>query len=142
MPCGGIYPLSEAKGTITEKLSPIQGGCWVCGMGGAHHFCDEWDTYIHARCVPIFLLGREGQCVIHHEHTIELNFELEKPGANITNETICKHADGTWYWINETFSEEFGPYPTKESCEFDLKRYAEWLNKPKEETNATSVTER
>jgi hypothetical protein len=60
-------------------IGPCKGGCWVCGRGGRKHFCHEWDTYIHARCVPQFLLSEEGQCVIEHGHEVRLDFSLEKP---------------------------------------------------------------
>lgn len=84
MPCGGIYPvgagliISHGPGTIKDKLGAPQGGCWVCGHGGCEHFCDEWDTYIHARCVAAFLQTEEGQCVIEHGHIVILNFSVEE----------------------------------------------------------------
>lgn len=80
MPCGGIEPIErtteEAK-TLKDKLPCTQGGCCVCSKGGAYHFCHEWDTFIHARCVPQFLSSDEGQCVIKHKHVIYLDFSLE-----------------------------------------------------------------
>lgn len=86
MPCGGIYPGSplnqRGPGKLDEKLMPSDGGCWVCYKGGCEHFCDEWDTYIHARCVPEFLQTEEGQCVIQHGHIVILNFALEVPSDN------------------------------------------------------------
>ena len=42
------------------------------------HFCHEWDTSIHARCVPRFLATDEGQIVIDHKHTILLDFSIEE----------------------------------------------------------------
>ena len=82
MPCGGIYPARQtADGTIKDKVSPTDGGCWECGRGGAKHFCDEWDTYIHARCVPKFLQSSEGEIVILHKHTVVLDFSLEESYA-------------------------------------------------------------
>ena len=79
MPCGGIHPIDNGQlGTIRKHLDPTQGGCWVCSRGGAMHFCHEWDTFIHARCVPRFLETDEGQAVIEHRHTILLDFSLEE----------------------------------------------------------------
>lgn len=79
MPCGGIHPIdNDWPGTIREPLDPSHGGCWVCSRGGAMHFCHEWDTFIHARCVPGFLATDEGQIVIEHKHTIILDFSLEE----------------------------------------------------------------
>lgn len=82
MPCGGIHPIdNDLLGTIRERLDSTQGGCWVCSRGGAMHFCHEWDTFIHARCVPRFLATDQGQLVIEHEHTILLDFSLEEDSA-------------------------------------------------------------
>ena len=53
--------------------------CWVCNKRGAMHFCDEWDTFIHARCVPMFIQTEEGQILIHHKHAVILDFNLEEP---------------------------------------------------------------
>lgn len=88
MPCGGIYPVQgtwhETMGIkpsptkSTDKVSPTDGGCWMCHMGGCEHFCDEWDTYIHARCVARFLLTDEGHIVMEHGHTVILDFSKEQ----------------------------------------------------------------
>jgi hypothetical protein len=77
MPCGGINPTSGGAGTLADRILCTAGGCWVCDRGGCKHFCDEWDTYIHARCVPAFLSTEEGQTVIDHGHVIHLDFGLE-----------------------------------------------------------------
>lgn len=77
MPCGGIYPIKQLAPDIRpifEKPFP----CWVCGKLDAKHFCDEWDTPIHARCVPSFLQTEEGQIVIGHGHEIWLDFSIEQ----------------------------------------------------------------
>ena len=66
MPCGGIFPIKKS------------GKCWVCDKSGAKHFCEEWDAFIHARCVPKFLQTEEGQIVIDHGHLVSLNFAIEK----------------------------------------------------------------
>lgn len=77
MPCGGIYPYSPLdRGRSIDEPSHT-GECWVCGKDGAQHFCDEWDTYIHARCVPAFLQTREGELVIEHGHDVYLKFDVE-----------------------------------------------------------------
>jgi hypothetical protein len=43
---------------------------------------------------------------------------------------ISKHADGTWwFWIqNEIWTDEYGPYPTKEAAAIALKQYGNWLD--------------
>ena len=85
MPCGGIHPIdNDQLGTIRKHLDPTQGGCCVCSRGGAMHFCHEWDTFIHARCVPRFLASDEGQIVIEHKHTVLLDFSIEEDFAEIT----------------------------------------------------------
>lgn len=85
MPCGGIRPVDESLvtnktlelKTLNDQLEPEDGGCWVCGLGGCRHFLEEYDTFIHAICALKFLQSTEGQIVIHHKHTIELDFNLE-----------------------------------------------------------------
>lgn len=74
MPCGGIYP----GGPIPPPKTGYDFPCWVCRKSGAQHFCDEWDTPIHARCVPTFLQTEEGRVVIKHKHTVYLDFSLEE----------------------------------------------------------------
>ena len=79
MPCGGIEPMKNDRlGSINDKLDATQGGCWICDRGGAQHMCFEWDTYIHARCVPQFLNTDEGRIVIDHGHLVVLDFSLEE----------------------------------------------------------------
>lgn len=88
MPCGGIHPIdNDQLGTIHEHLDPTQGGCWVCSRGGAMHFCHEWDTFMHARCVPRFLASGEGQIVIAHRHTVLLDFSIEEYGQGENSES-------------------------------------------------------
>jgi hypothetical protein len=61
MPCGGIYPVG----------GEIPGPCWVCSdKRPCDHFCDEWDTPLHALCIPAFLATEEGACVLAHKHTV------------------------------------------------------------------------
>ena len=91
MPCGGIEPIKpspEIENNYQTKVDPTKGGCWVCGYGGCHHFCHEWDTYIHARCVPKFLQTEEGLCLIEHKHTIFLDFSLEEDKSGPYMETM------------------------------------------------------
>lgn len=40
---------------------------------------------------------------------------------------VHQHANGLWWFNDETESDEFGGYVTKEECEEAYKRYAEWL---------------
>lgn len=72
MPCGGIYPGGPFGSELREPTD-----CWVCHKSGCLHFVEEWDTPIHARCVPEFLASDEGLCVIRHEHEVVLDFSLE-----------------------------------------------------------------
>lgn len=53
------------------------------------HFCHEWDTFIHARCVPRFLATDQGQLVIEHEHTILLDFSLEEDSGPPQGDFEC-----------------------------------------------------
>ena len=74
MPCGGIYPI---KGSMIEPYHKPEHPCWVCGKPDCTHFCEEWDTPMHAHCVAAFLLTEEGQCVIGHGHTVVVDYSLE-----------------------------------------------------------------
>jgi len=62
MPCGGIWP-----------VHPFEGECFHCGKTGQlDHFCEEWDTGLHAHCVQPFLQTPEGQVVLTHKHEVIL----------------------------------------------------------------------
>lgn len=64
MPCGGVRRVPLV----------LNCECWVCQIGGCAHFVDEWDAYIHARCVIPFLASPEGQIVISHGHDVLIDF--------------------------------------------------------------------
>lgn len=64
----------HGEGTDKETLLPTKGGCWMCHKGGCDHFVIEWDTFIHATCIPKFLMTAEGQCVIDHGHECVIDF--------------------------------------------------------------------
>lgn len=68
MPCGGIVPFGKDNGE-----------CWVCRQPGAHHFCFEWDCFLHAHCIPEFLESDEGECILLHNHTVDVDTTTEKP---------------------------------------------------------------
>ena len=70
MPCGGINVYSDVP----------EGTCWVCRKPGAKHYFEEFDTMVHARCAVAKLLNQESELnmCITHEHTIFLDFSLEK----------------------------------------------------------------
>ena len=78
MPCGGIYPIANTwiESFPKDETKP-EHCCWMCGKGGCEHFCDEWDTFIHARCALAFLATEEGQIIIKHEHQVLLDFSKE-----------------------------------------------------------------
>ena len=76
MPCGGIFPI---KGSYIEKYYDPKHPCWVCGKPDCTHFCEEWDTGIHAKCVADFLKSEEGSCMTLHGHTIIVDYSLETP---------------------------------------------------------------
>ena len=80
MPCGGIYPLvgDYATGPLGKEVVERDHPCWVCKRRNCKHFCDEWDTTLHARCALDFLNDEEGQMVISHEHQVVLDFSLDE----------------------------------------------------------------
>ena len=62
MPCGGIW-----------TVKPFESECFYCGKTGQlDHFCEEWDTGLHAKCVRPFLATPEGQVVLNHGHEVRL----------------------------------------------------------------------
>ena len=73
MPCGGIYPV---RGSWVEQLPNPPGKvdirCWQCGKSTPvpTHFCDEWDTFLHAECIDAFLNSEEGRVVMEHGHEV------------------------------------------------------------------------
>jgi hypothetical protein len=77
MPCGGITP---TKNSFVRDVVNEPQKCYFCGKPGACHFVEEWDAFIHARCVPAFLQTDEGKVIIDHGHEVYINFELEKLG--------------------------------------------------------------
>jgi hypothetical protein len=84
MPCGGIYPVKNLNAGSRDKiLIANEGGCWVCGRGGCHHFMDEWDTFIHATCAIKDLQNPDSDTflVVLHGHQIYLDTTLEQPAT-------------------------------------------------------------
>lgn len=74
MPCGGIHPipidfLQDGKPYSFDQKPT----CWQCNYSVDKYdlFCDEWDCYLHYKCVPSFLMTEEGRLVIEHLHDIE-----------------------------------------------------------------------
>lgn len=82
MPCGGIYYFGDDGARTPAPRS----WCLHCrendtfGIDHLDHFCEEWDGFLHSRCVVAFLKGDMGETVIDHMHTLELgptvNFSL------------------------------------------------------------------
>ncbi len=73
-PAPGIYPCQRRR---TNR-------CWHCNLGGADHFCEEWDTYLHKRCIEPFLKTEEGLLVIRHKHLIQIGDRILQPeGENM-----------------------------------------------------------
>jgi hypothetical protein len=68
MPCGGIYPVENAFSSAVEQ-------CWQCSKPilptEDASFCEEWDTFLHDRCIDAFLKSEEGEIVLLHKHEVE-----------------------------------------------------------------------
>lgn len=65
MPCGGIGIYSDVE----------PGDCFYCQIGGADHYCEEWDCMLHAACViPFLTKTEEGKTVINHGHRVTIDF--------------------------------------------------------------------
>lgn len=72
MPCGGIYPLTQHfAGPMLDKTNPYH-ACFYCGKSEptVTHFCDEWDCYLHRKCITPFLKTEEGKIVLEHGHEV------------------------------------------------------------------------
>lgn len=63
MPCGGIYSVA---------VGPNQ-RCFVCNAPDSELFCDEWDCFLHRRCLGAFLISEEGRVVTAHGHAIQMD---------------------------------------------------------------------
>ncbi len=73
MPCGGIYPSVNDAG---HK-------CFQCHEEGADHFCEEWDCFLHGKCVPAFLMTEEGKIVLAHGHEVFISPDWAKREATM-----------------------------------------------------------
>lgn len=74
MPCGGIYPVADV---------PTKYRCWECNKPGCDHAVEEWDSFLHERCVLAFLRTDEGQVVIEHKHLIQIGeVVLQEEGSS------------------------------------------------------------
>lgn len=100
MPCGGIYPV-YIEGGVHPFLPGAQPGCFVCGgewpksdLDFHVYFCDEWDCWIHRKCVHQFLVSPEGLCVLRHGHTIQLLEEGDKVHHHLIDEVKASCYDG------------------------------------------------
>lgn len=67
MPCGGIWPLAKVNG---KWAGDPELRCWQCNRSGADHFCEEWDTGLHGKCIAEFLETEEGKVVVNHGHQV------------------------------------------------------------------------
>jgi hypothetical protein len=76
MPCGGIFPVTVRE----EYIGDLDARCWQCSHMMAADipasFCEEWDTFLHDRCIDAFLLTEEGRIVIDHGHEIVRRAEV------------------------------------------------------------------
>lgn len=79
MPCGGIYPISDAN---------PDWWCFYCGKTGCDHFCEEWDCGLHEACVIPFLHTDEGEVVLDHKHHIQIGmFVLQEEDGDLMDPT-------------------------------------------------------
>jgi hypothetical protein len=68
MPCGGIYPM---------KADPeLQ--CFHCNGANADHSVEEWDSFLHGRCIVPFLMTDEGAIVLEHGHEVVMRISEER----------------------------------------------------------------
>lgn len=94
MPCGGIYPMKadgpvECWFALYSELRPKQ-----CDNSVPELFCEEWDTFLHVKCLINFLTTEEGRCVMAHGHEIHVPIELwEDKTVNKNGLLRCSNCD-------------------------------------------------
>ena len=74
MPCGGIWPASPQG--LKDFVGP-EGRCFHCHELGPDHWVEEWDAFIHGKCVESFLDTDEGDIVISHQHIVLVKIDGE-----------------------------------------------------------------
>lgn len=69
MPCGGIYPVKREPGDCPNAEWDR---CYYCLKNDPQpdHFVEEWDAYIHGKCVEAFMKTEEGQIIKDHGHEV------------------------------------------------------------------------
>jgi hypothetical protein len=76
MPCGGI---SDGWGKASA------GACFVCHGKrwdeACTLFCEEWDAYLHYRCLAEFLTMDEGRIMLDHGHGFSFGEQPQKKAA-------------------------------------------------------------
>lgn len=79
MPCGGIRPVTDGASYV----------CFYCNEKGCDHFVEEWDAFLHGRCVLPFLKTEEGECVIAHKHHIQVGMGvLQEEGGEFMDPNV------------------------------------------------------
>jgi len=72
MPCGGIYPVESHFSKVGWKDKKHR--CYHCNKVIATvkeaSFCEEWDAFIHRKCILSFLNTLEGEVVVNHGHVV------------------------------------------------------------------------
>jgi hypothetical protein len=78
MPCGGIYSINAHWSAA--YLKHTNSDCFQCTKqvkAKRDLFVEEWDAYLHRKCLGAFLKSPEGEIVIKHGHEIIITAEGE-----------------------------------------------------------------
>lgn len=51
----------------------------MCDERNTSHFCEEWDCFLHARCIVEFMQTTQGQMIIQHGHVVQIDFSKDLP---------------------------------------------------------------
>ena len=70
---------------------------------------------------------------------LDLDSRENKKGESTMPDVIHQQENGKWYWWDETWSVETGPFDTKELAQADLDAYCKEFLDPKEETPTPEV---
>lgn len=58
-----------------------------------------------------------------------MSVQSECKAPSTGTDPVHQHADGCWYYFDETWFDEHGPYPSEFAARSGLRQYARWLDK-------------
>lgn len=68
MPCGGI----RHKDLMPKSYFSGKTPCTVCARPDSELFVEEWDSFLHIKCLGTYLQTEAGSLVLKHKHEIQI----------------------------------------------------------------------